>query len=105
VVISGLTVENANYEGILVTNSSAITITGNTLTGNNKGLGFANGMPTCNGLPSFETNEAFDCGEAIHLQGVHHSTVSNNNVQNNAGGILLSDDTAATHDNLIAGNL
>jgi len=61
-------------------------------------------MPVCPGIPSFETNEGFDCGEAIHLEGVQHSTVSNNSITLNAGGILLSDDTGATHDNLIAGN-
>lgn len=106
VVISGLTIQNANYEGILVTNSSNITITGNILAGNNKGLKFVpNGPPACPGIPTFETLSDFDCGEAIHLSGVHHSTVSNNNIQNNAGGILLSDDTGATHDNLIAGNI
>ncbi len=45
-----------------------------------------------------------DCGEGIHLMGADHATVSGNTVQNNAGGILISDDTAAAHDNLIAGN-
>jgi hypothetical protein len=36
--------------------------------------------------------------------GVDHSVVSHNISENNAGGILLSDDTGATHDNLITGN-
>jgi parallel beta-helix repeat protein len=49
--------------------------------------------------------EGRDCGEGIHISGVDHSSVSNNVVQGNAGGILISDDTGPTHDNLISGNL
>jgi len=60
--------------------------------------------PTCPGIPGFETGEDFDCGEGIHLIGVDHSTVAGNLIEGNAGGILLSDDTGATHDNLITGN-
>ncbi len=105
VIISGFTIQDANFEGILVTNASSVTISGNILMNNDKALKFAGDSSTCPGIPAFETGEDFDCGEAIHLSGVHHSTVLNNTVQNNAGGILLSDDTAATHDNLITGNI
>ena len=104
VVITGFTVENANFEGILVTNASNVTIWGNKVTGNDKSLVFGSSGPSCPGIPSFETAEGFDCGEGIHLSGVHHSTVSNNDVRNNAGGILLSDDTRATHHILVSGN-
>jgi parallel beta-helix repeat protein len=62
-------------------------------------------VPACPGQPSFETGEEFDCGEEIHLLGADHSTVANNLVANNGGGILLSDDTAAVHDNLVTGNI
>jgi len=103
VVITGFTLENANFEGILVTNASFITVSGNTVTGNDKSL--QPSIPACPGIPSFETAEDFDCGEAIHLSGADHSTVASNLVQNNGGGILLSDDTGATHDNLITGNV
>jgi len=105
VIISGFTVQNANFEGILVTNASAVTISGNIVINSDKALKFAGDSSTCPGIPAFETGEDFDCGEAIHLLGVDHSTVINNTVQNNAGGILLSDDTGATHDNLIIGNV
>ncbi|HTS28720.1 MAG TPA: NosD domain-containing protein [Bryobacteraceae bacterium] len=104
VVVSGFTVQDANFEGILVTNASAVTISGNILMNNDKSLTFAGGNSTCPGIASFETGEDFDCGEAIHLSGADHSFVLNNVVQSNAGGILLSDDTGASHDNLIAGN-
>jgi parallel beta-helix repeat protein len=60
----------------------------------------------CPPLPAyFQAGEGFDCGEGIHLSGVHHSIVANNLVENNAGGILISDDTGSNHDNLITGNI
>jgi parallel beta-helix repeat protein len=100
--VSGFQVENANYEGILVTNASWVTISGNYIRKNNINLDI--NAATCTDQPPFETNEGFDCGEGIHLSGVDHSIVANNLVEENAGGILLSDDTGATHDNLILGN-
>lgn len=102
VTVSGLTVKNANFEGILATNATGILIQNNVVTNNDKGLNVSAG--TCAGLPAFETSEAEDCGEGIHLVGVDHSTVSGNLVQFNAGGILISDETAPNHDNLITGN-
>jgi hypothetical protein len=106
VVVTGFTIENANFEGILVTNASFITIFENEVINNDKSLIFPpTGPPECPGIPGFETNEGFDCGEGIHLSGVDHSVVSNNTSKHNAGGILLSDDTGATHDNLITGNV
>lgn len=102
VVVTGFTVENANFEGILITNASLVTIQGNHVTGNNRSLDFA--TSSCPGIPDFETAEGEDCGEGVHLVGVDHSTVADNSIDANSGGILISDETAATHDNLIAGN-
>ena len=102
VLVSGFTVENANFEGILLNQASQVTITDNIIQKNNVSLNV--NAATCDGIPDFETAEGFDCGEGIHLSGVDHSIISNNLVENNAGGILLSDDTGATHDNLILGN-
>lgn len=102
VVIEGFTIKNANYEGILVTNSAFVTIYRNKVIGNDKSLNPS--QSTCPGIPAFETAEGFDCGEGIHLSGVQHSTVSNNYVFKNSGGILLSDDTGATHHILVSGN-
>jgi hypothetical protein len=104
ILITGFTIRNANFEGILVTNASSVTIQGNHVENNDKSLKIGP-PPSCSGIPSFETSEGLDCGEAIHLSGVHHSIVANNIVENNAGGMLLSDDTGATHDNLISGNV
>jgi parallel beta-helix repeat protein len=103
VSVSGFTVVNANFEGILVTNAWYVTISSNILRNNNKSLNAS--QATCPGQPDFETAEGFDCGEAIHLSGAAYSTVANNTISNNAGGVLLSDDTGPTTHNLITGNL
>jgi hypothetical protein len=100
VLVSGFTIENANFEGILVVNASGVTVSFNHVLNNNKAL--TNG--TCPGLPSWETNEQLDCGEGIHLLGADHVIVSNNISEGNSGGILLSDDTGANHDNLVSSN-
>ena len=103
IVISGLTVKNANFEGILAANVTGMTLSNNLVTGNNKSLVFSDNS-SCPGLPAYETNEGFDCGEGIHLMGVDHSIISGNVVEYNAGGILISDETGSAHDNLITGN-
>jgi Right handed beta helix region len=103
VVVTGFTIENAKFEGILVANASFVTIWGNRVLNNDKSLKAS--IPACPGVPAFETAEDFDCGEGVHLSGVNHSTVANNIVEHNGGGILLSDDTGVTQDNLITGNV
>jgi parallel beta-helix repeat protein len=102
VVVSNFKVENANFEGILVANASTVSIKHCLILLNDRNQTTA---PSCPGIPSFETGESFDCGEGLHLTGVDHSTVANNTVQENTGGILLSDDTGTTHDNTIMGNM
>jgi hypothetical protein len=102
VVVSGFTIQNAKFEGILVTNASRVTISDNRVVNNDLALNPS--VPSCPGQPAFETSEDFDCGEGIHFSGVDHSIVANNLVEHNGGGILLSDDTGRTHDNLITGN-
>ena len=103
VVVTGFTIENANFEGILVTNASFVTIWDNEVINNDRSLNAS--ALKCPGQPAFETNEDFDCGEGIHLIGVDHSTVGNNISEKNSGGILLTDETGATQHNLIIGNL
>jgi parallel beta-helix repeat protein len=102
VVVSGFSVQNANFEGILVANATEVTVSNNLVTGNNRSLNIGSGV--CPGIPAFETNEGDDCGEGIHLMAVDHSVISGNIVKNNSGGILISDETGPTHDNLISGN-
>jgi parallel beta-helix repeat protein len=102
VVVTGFTIENANFEGILVQNASAVTILSNVVKDNDQGLQVSNAL--CPGQPAFETNEATDCGEGIHLIGADHSIVSDNTSEDNSGGILVTDETAPGHDNLITRN-
>ncbi|HEV2322913.1 MAG TPA: right-handed parallel beta-helix repeat-containing protein [Terracidiphilus sp.] len=104
VVISGLTVRNANFEGILVANASDVSLTGNLVKDNDKALDASAGK--CNNIDtSFETNEEMDCGEGIHLMAVEHSTILRNEVAHNAGGILISDETGPNGYNLISENI
>ena len=103
VTVSGFTLRNANFEGLLITNAVNVTVKGNVVTGNNTLLDID--TDTCPGQPPFETGEDFDCGEGIHIMGVSYSIFSNNVSANNSGGFLISDDTRETHDNLITGNI
>jgi len=102
VLISGFNIRNANFEGILVANASDVTLVGNHVHDNNKSLDIS--TPACPGIPAFETNEAEDCGEGIHLMAVDHSSVVQNEVDNNSGGMLITDETGPNRDNLISGN-
>lgn len=103
VVVSGFKVRHANFEGILLTNATDVTVADNEVTENDQSLDSTNG--TCPGIPtSFETNEGGDCGEGIHLMGVDHSTILRNEVAHNAGGILISDETGPTDHNVISEN-
>ena len=103
VIVSGFTVMYANFEGILVNNAAAVTVWGNIVRENDKNL--QPSIALCAGMPVFETSEGGDCGEGIHMMGVVHSSVADNLVLKNAGGILISDETATTHDNGITRNL
>jgi parallel beta-helix repeat protein len=103
VSVSGMTVKNANFEGILVANALGVTISGNTITLNDRAL-MPGANATCPGLPAFETNEAADCGEGLHLMGVSYSVISNNTINDNAGGMLISDESGTTSRNVISGN-
>jgi parallel beta-helix repeat protein len=102
VLVSGFKVRNANFEGILIANGSDVTIVNNHVMDNNKSLDIGGG--TCPGIPAFETNEGDDCGEGIHLMGADHSSIVRNDVEGNSGGILISDETGASRNNLISGN-
>ncbi len=102
VLVTGFTLENANFEGILLNNISASVVYANHVIDNDKSLDI--NTPACPGLPAFETSESDDCGEGIHLMGTDHTTVASNVVEGNSGGILMSDETGPTQDNLISGN-
>ena len=102
VLISGFKVENADFEGILVVNASNVTLMENQVSDNNRSLDIS--AAKCPGIPAFETNEGDDCGEGIHLMGVDHSSVIRNESSYNSGGILVSDETGMSFDNVISDN-
>ena len=102
VVISGFTVRNANNAGIVISNASSVTVSDNSVLNNDRGL-VSGTCPTLSLFPYF-FGEAEDCGEGILLSGVDHSTLASNTITGNAGGVLITDDTGPTHDNLITGN-
>lgn len=109
VTIAGFTVENAMFEGILVVSASNVTIRDNHINNNDAspGLEFTGATIGCPDQPGngiYENDESGDCGGAIHLIGTSHSTVSDNFVSGNADGLLISDETAESYDNLVLGN-
>jgi hypothetical protein len=98
--VSFFDVENAIGEGILATQVDGVTIDFNRVMHNDQGTTVPNTYDQCQ--PQGEIPG--DCGEGLHLQATTNSTVKFNNVSNNAGGILVSDDIAPTHGNLIEFN-
>ncbi len=100
VTISGFTIKNANFEGILAANATGVTIAHNHVTKNNLSLT----KTGCPGLPAFETSEGGDCGEGIHLMASDHSVVIGNKADYNSGGILVTDETGPTYANVITEN-
>ena len=92
--VRGFTVENAGLEGIFAVQTSKLTIARNTVVHNDAYGPFS---PLC-------VNQPDDCGEAVHLQSVTDSTVSGNLVQDNVGGILLTDEDGPTSGNTISDN-
>lgn len=129
-VVKDLTVENAQKAGIVVENTSNITLEGNVVTANDQscsGFSGCNNPKSNNGIPAgqpgsnvaaggtaFTATNSVPCGgaqsggsdcEALHLIGVTNSFVVGNTVENNLdGGIYLTDETGPTSGNLIADN-
>ena len=105
VSISGFSVQNAQWEGVLVVSVSDITIRDNKIADNTKATTVFTGDPTgCSGQPSFELDETGDCGGGLHLMGVQDSIVSENTITQNDDGILVTDESEASHDILITEN-
>ncbi|HUX46192.1 MAG TPA: right-handed parallel beta-helix repeat-containing protein [Terracidiphilus sp.] len=105
VTVAGFTVENAQWEGVLVVSAADVTIRENTIANNTKAPAVFTGAPMgCDGQPAFELDETGDCGGGLHLIGVWNSTVTGNTITQNDDGILVSDETAASHDVLILNN-
>lgn len=97
--ISGFTIQNSALSGVLIQNSSGVTVSNNLVTHDDLNLNVQ--AASCPGAFPFDQD---DCGEAIHLRGTSNSQVLNNVVTGDAGGILLTDETGATSGNTIDGN-
>jgi nitrous oxidase accessory protein NosD len=99
-LVRGFVVEHALQEGILATQTSHVTISGNVVQGND--LGAAAPNPTGQCAPQGEIPG--DCGEGLHLMSVTHAKVIGNRVTQNSGGILLTDEQGPTAHNLVLRN-
>ena len=105
---TGFTVEHAVGEGILAAglggDITGISISNSAIVHNDLGFGFPKPKSSY-----FECQPAGqipgDCGEGVHFTAVAFSRISQNVIADNSGGVLLTDDTGPTHDNLVAGNL
>ncbi len=98
--VANFTVEHASMEGILAQNTSGLSIHNNIVQNNDLGAQASPLVGEC--APQGEVPG--DCGEAIHLWAVTNSTVKQNLVSNNVGGILLTDETGPTSGNTITQN-
>jgi len=89
-----------------VQNASNVTIWANQILKNDLTLNTSGSVPTCPGLPAaLQKGEGEDCGEGLHFTGVDHSVISNNVIQNNSGGILITDDTDPSFENVVTNNV
>jgi hypothetical protein len=105
VIIAGFTVKNAMYEGLLVVNASDVTIRDNHILHNDLVPHTFGSGAACKGQPPFETDESGDCGGGLHFIAVSHSIASGNLLRDNADGILISDETGESFDNLLVRNV
>jgi Protein of unknown function (DUF1565)/Right handed beta helix region len=108
VTLSGLTVRDAQGEGVLAAGLSGpvsgIVISHDSVVNNDLGGGVPPKSPyfEC----AAEGQAPGDCGEGVHFAGnVARSTISGNFISDNSGGVLLSDDVGPTHDNVVENNV
>jgi nitrous oxidase accessory protein NosD len=95
--VKGFTIQHATGEGILVAGTSKIRIEGNTVIFNDAGF-----KSTLTRECQAQGNG--DCGQGIHLRSATWSHVTNNRLENNIGGILVTDEVGPSAHNVISGN-
>jgi Protein of unknown function (DUF1565) len=103
----GFTVKNALGEGILAAGVngtiSDVSIEHNKVLHNDLG----GGVPPASTY--FECQPAGpipgDCGEGVHFIAVAYSEVNGNFIAHNSGGVLLTDETGPTHNNVVENNI
>ncbi len=97
---AGFTVENAIGEGVLAAATTRVTIRDNTIRENDQGFGTSETFEC-----QAQGNVPGDCGEGLHLLSTTYSRLVGNTVENNVGGILVTDEIGPAAHNLIAGNV
>jgi copper-binding protein NosD len=106
VSLRGFVVRNALGEGVLAAGLNGtikgVSISHNAVVHNDLG----GGVPPASDYFECQPSGPIpgDCGEGVHFIAVAFSSVSGNLVARNSGGILLTDETGPTHDNVIANN-
>lgn len=105
--ISGFTVRNALGEGILAGGVhgtiSDVTVRRNVVVNNDLG----GGVPPKSAYFECQAQGPVpgDCGEGVHFLSVAWSTISGNYISGNSGGVLLTDETGPTHNNVVSRNV
>jgi parallel beta-helix repeat protein len=98
--VAGFTVTGAYGEGILVLGASHVTVQDNTVRGNDLGTPSTTSYLECQP----QGRVPGDCGEGIHLMSSTDSMVIGNRVEDNSGGILVTDEIGPSTGNDIAWN-
>jgi hypothetical protein len=107
VSFSGFTVRNALGEGVVAAGLTGtirdIAIRHNAVVRNDLGGGVppASTYFQC----AAQGQVPGDCGEGVHFIAVAYSQITGNYVADNSGGVLMSDDTGPTHNNVVADNV
>jgi len=99
-VVKGFTVEHAIGEGILVAGTSKVLIQDNIVRLNDAGFNTTMTLEC-----QAQGNVPGDCGEGLHLVSSTWSRLVGNLVENNIGGILITDEFGPSAHNVISGNV
>jgi hypothetical protein len=102
-IIENLTFENANLAGVLFDNVSNAQFRNNHVTKNDVELK-PGPVPNCEPIDQMFPGDDMDCGEGVTIAGLRQSILDHNQVDGNAGGILVSDEHGQTRDNIISNN-
>lgn len=107
VTFTGFTVRDAKGEGILAAGLTApitnLSIAHNAVVHNDLG----GGVPPASTYFECQAHGPIpgDCGEGIHFVAVAHSVIGENLISGNSGGVLFTDETGPTHNNVVEGNV
>ena len=96
----GFTVQGAFGEGVLVMGADHVAVRHNTVTGNDLGTPTNTTYAEC--LPTGDVPG--DCGEGLHLMSTTDSVVADNDVHDDSGGILVTDELGPATRNRIVSN-